>query len=205
MFVLVLFTRLQPWLLFCWIIGACGYLLVLAEDITPLFSLTGAVLAISGLIYSQYISAHPRSFGNFLSSGHVAEMIFSLGMAVVFAFVSKRVPHSKPMLRFERAGGKLAAFSYTLYLTHFPVVSLWSKFGPEKFAALSVHAFLWFIAECVACLLFAFVFYLPFEAQTARVRALLKRSAPGHNRAVKREEQLVRGPATAADLAQGEK
>jgi peptidoglycan/LPS O-acetylase OafA/YrhL len=175
MFVFALFTRLDASLLFCWCLGALGYFLALADDVPPLVFPAGLALAGFGLTFFEYISAHQSSFGNFLSSGRVADLIFSLGLAITFAFVSRRVPVSKPAQWLEKAGARLATFSYTLYLTHFPFVSLWTKFRPEKYSALDLHSFMWFILECAACVLFAFIVYLPFEAQTARVRGWLKR------------------------------
>jgi peptidoglycan/LPS O-acetylase OafA/YrhL len=181
MFVLALFTRLQPWYLFCWLLGAFSYLLVLAEVLPSLVFAGGVAMALFGLGFSEYISAHQRSFGDFLSSGHVAYMIFSLGVALIFPFVARRVPGSAAMRRCERIGGKLAAFSYTLYLTHYPVTSLWSKFRPEKFTAVDVHSLFWFIVVSLSCLVFAYVLYLPFEAQTSRVRGWLKQRVRGRD------------------------
>lgn len=183
MFVFALFTRLQASLLFCWLLGAGGYLLLLAEDVSALAFGGGVVLAVFGLAFCEYISAHQGSFGNFLASGRVAELIFSLGLAIVFPYLARRAPVSKPVLGFERFGCKLASFSYTLYLTHFPLLSLWTKFRPQKFAALDADSFSWFIMECASCLLFAFALYLPFEAQTARVRSWLKRNVRAGERA----------------------
>lgn len=176
MFIFALFTRLDAALLFCWCLGALGYFLLLADDVSPVIWSGGLALAVFGLTFSQYISAHQNGFGNFLSSGRVADLIFALGLAIVFAFVSKRAPVSKPLARLEQTGGRLAAFSYTLYLTHFPLVSLWTRFRPEKSTALDLHSLLWFLLECGSCLLFAFILYMPFEAQTPRVRSWLKRN-----------------------------
>ncbi|MGH8024105.1 MAG: acyltransferase family protein [Limisphaerales bacterium] len=191
MFVFALFTRLQASLLFCWLLGAAGYLLLLAEDVSALVFGGGVALAVFGLVFCEYISAHHNSFGNFLASGRVAELIFSLGLAIVFPYLAKRAPVSKPVLGFERFGGRLASFSYTLYLTHYPLLSLWTKYRPQKFAALDAHSFSWFIIECVSCLLFAFVLYLPFEAQTARVRNWLKPKIPAGERAIGRPARLA--------------
>lgn len=178
MFVMILFTRMDAALLFCWCLGACGYLLVSA-DISALVFCGAVALTVFGLAFSEYISAHRNSFGNFFSSGRVAQLIFSFGLAIVFAFVSKRAPVSRPILAFEKLGGKLAAFSYTLYLTHLPMRLLWEKFRMTKYTTFELHSMSWFVIEIGSCLLFAFVFYLPFEAQTSKVRIWLKRNFPG--------------------------
>ena len=176
MFIFALFTRLDPERLFCWCLGALGYFLALAEDVPPFVFPGGLVLAFFGLAFGQYLFVYRSSFGSFLSSGRVAELIFSLGLAIIFAFVSKRVPAWKPMLWFEKAGSKLAAFSYTLYLTHYPLVMVWAKFRTDRYTALDFHSFWWFVLECGSCLLFGFLLYLPFEGQTGRIRSWLKRN-----------------------------
>ena len=177
MFVLALFTRMEAPLLFCWCLGACGYLLISA-DISAMAFCGGVALAVFGFTFTVYMSGHSDAFGSSPTSWRVPELIFCLGLAIVFAFVSKRPPVWRPILAFEKVGAKLAAFSYTLYLTHSPVLSVWEKFRVTRYSTFGPRSILWFFIEIGSCLLFAFVFYLAFEAQTPRVRGWLKRSIP---------------------------
>jgi peptidoglycan/LPS O-acetylase OafA/YrhL len=178
MVVFIVFTRLHAALLFCWCLGAFGYKLVGSSSLTRIWLGAGALLAIAGGGLSEYIEGHPFSFGSFLASGFVAKLIFSLGAALVLAWVVTRNPGSSRLALWEGAGTRLAAFSYTLYLTHHPVLRLWLNFRPEKYSSLAIQTFPWFIAECLSCLLVAWLIYLPFEAQTQRAREWMRRYVP---------------------------
>lgn len=174
MFAFALFTRFEAPLLFCWCLGAFGYVSALRSDVSPALLIVGIGMTLFGITAAQYISAHRILFGSFLESGRVMDLIYSLGLAIVFAFLSRRIPFSM-LLRIEKWGETLAAFSYTLYLTHFPILLLWSKFVPLKSTTMNLRTSFVFLIECASCLLFAFLLYLPFEAQTASVRRWLKR------------------------------
>jgi peptidoglycan/LPS O-acetylase OafA/YrhL len=170
MFVFALFTGLQASFLFCWCLGALGYMLFAAKSVNrPLF-ISGLLLAIFGVGFYQYISLHGNLFGSFLASGHPAELIFSAGIAVMLPYFATLAPKASKIIALENLGSRLASFSYTLYLTHYLVLRLWYKFGPERHPLFDLNSFAWYFLECLSCFLFAFCLYVPFEAQTGRVR-----------------------------------
>jgi peptidoglycan/LPS O-acetylase OafA/YrhL len=181
MVVFAVFTRLHASLLFCWCLGAFSYRLVGAKSLTLLSFLAGGMLTVFGAGLSEYISAHQFSFGSFLSSGYVASLIFSLGLALVLPYLVVRKPLSPKVVFFEKSGSRLATFSYTLYLTHDPVVTVWGKFRPEKFTNLGADTFFWFGAECASCVFVAWLLYLPFESKTPNARNWLRRYVPFPN------------------------
>ena len=181
MMVFAIFTRLHASLLFCWCLGAFGYRLIAAKPLAAWWFSAGSLLVVLGACFSQYISAHRSSFGPFFSSGHVALLILSFGLAAVLPYLAKRKPASSRAIFLEKTGSRLAAFSYTLYLTHHPLLTLWEKYRPVKYTTLEAHTFPWFLAECASCLLVAWLIYLPFEAQTQRVRDWMRRYVPFPN------------------------
>jgi peptidoglycan/LPS O-acetylase OafA/YrhL len=71
-----------------------------------------------------------------------------------------------------RSGRFLAAFSYSLYLTHWPVLLV---IVPHfaKCRALTLHTFLLFVEAMSLCLVFAMAFYWAFESRTTAVRQFL--------------------------------
>jgi peptidoglycan/LPS O-acetylase OafA/YrhL len=178
MAVFCVFTRLHAALLFCWCLGALTYRLIGCRALAWPWFMAGAALAVFGAGFSEFIQAHSAAFGSFLASGQVAALIFCLGAAIVLPYVVSRKPESPRWAGVERIGSRLAAFSYTLYLTHYPLLQLWAKWRPEKYRTLGFGTFPWFVAECLSCLLVAWLIYLPFEAQTQRAREWMRRYVP---------------------------
>ncbi|MBP1204728.1 lipopolysaccharide/colanic/teichoic acid biosynthesis glycosyltransferase/peptidoglycan/LPS O-acetylase OafA/YrhL [Duganella sp. 1411] len=77
-------------------------------------------------------------------------------------------------------GTFLAGFSFTLYVVHVPLLrALWAYRGgaplsPNDPASMAVYA-----AMLAIVVSLAYLFHLPFEAQTARLRRLIKRGRTG--------------------------
>ena len=77
-------------------------------------------------------------------------------------------------------GTFLAGFSFTLYVVHVPLLrALWAYRGgaplsPNDPASMAVYA-----AMLAIIVSLAYLFHLPFEAQTARLRRLIKRGRAG--------------------------
>ena len=70
-------------------------------------------------------------------------------------------------------GARLAAFSYTLYLSHFPLLLVMRSWH-TPYATVSAESILTYFAKIAVCLAAAWVLYLPFERNTARFRRLLR-------------------------------
>jgi len=83
-------------------------------------------------------------------------------------------PASTAVAALERFGGRLAAFSYTLYLTHYPLLALWGWIFPGRHTQINLVSMLHFISAIGFCLFVAWMLYLPFEGHTAYVRNWLK-------------------------------
>lgn len=81
--------------------------------------------------------------------------------------------------RLARLAALLAPFSFTLYVVHYPVLltvkSFLRSYGIEELSTRDPGALLVYSALFLGIVLFAYLFHLPFEAQTHRLRSFVKR------------------------------
>ncbi len=178
--------------LVCWLIGAAGYWL--RDRIRPAgrpWTAAGGLLfmAAGTVIYQlneDVLPPVPPAVDEWLPPSEVAQWMVSAGALALIASLVSAAPRSRAGRWIEWAGTPLAAFSYTLYLTHYPViVALRTDLGPVKpkwtFGSVT-HAVSW----VVICLAVALVMYALFERQTPRarrwLRAKLASAAPPENR-----------------------
>ena len=170
---LAAFTILDITYLFAWVLGASMYWLCHEPRDTRL-ALLGAMFLVVGYVFSQLRSASPSldlsKWLKFVPSSSVATLILSLGIAAILPYLT----HLKPRTAFgERAnavGGRLAAFSYTLYLTHYPTLYLWNQYRPQLHDTIDLASFGWYTLRITSCLVLGWLLYLPFEKQTSLVR-----------------------------------
>lgn len=174
---LSVFTRLNAALLGCWLLGAFSWFLISDRKKLGLL-IVGLCIGLLGMLLSQ-LQADSLSFSRnylftLLPSRDVASLIESLGIGFLIASICTIVPTGTKMTNFEETGTKLAAWSYTLYLTHFPVLMLIEHFYPARYHAISLTTILLFIVKVAACMLTAWLLYLPFEARTPHIRGWLR-------------------------------
>jgi peptidoglycan/LPS O-acetylase OafA/YrhL len=87
-----------------------------------------------------------------------------------------------------RSGRRLAGFSYSLYLTHAPVIYLLQTVFERQFAvalpirAVSAEALAIMLFEGLVALALAWLFYLAFERQTGALRAAVRARLGRHPR-----------------------
>lgn len=172
------FLKLSPWLLGCWLVGVFSSLADEAK-FHPAGPFPWLILALIGAGWSQLDSGtHAEIFmaGTGIAHGRdFALLLESLGAGLFIAAITRRPPSDPRIASIDFAGGKFAAISYTLYLTHYPTLLLWEKFGPEKSVVLNINSLLLFAGKISSCLMLAFLLYLPFEARTSLVRERLRR------------------------------
>ena len=170
--------------LICWLLGTCGF--ILRNRITrwrgPL-AVVGALVAVIGVICYQIcmfiLPPPPDVYTIWLPSPDLSQVIVAMGSLLFVACVIQMRPATRALAGFERMGGRLAAFSYTLYLTHLPVLYLIggsSQRMPPVVDGASVGRALWWVVQaCVA----AWVMYALFESRTLAVRRWLRARLPG--------------------------
>lgn len=156
----LVFTQLSIQYLACWLIGALFYLRPPA--LTVRFGLilsvcvlifAGAGLQISSGGYLQVLDASAWRA--------LLEILLAIGAGVGCVVLVKM-----PSNRFIRWAPAWAAFSYTLYLTHYPLLIALRRTGWVEMTVLDTFAFGCFCSAVVALLFVAWIFYLPFERNT---------------------------------------
>jgi peptidoglycan/LPS O-acetylase OafA/YrhL len=170
---LAVFTKLQAVFLFCWLMGAlaCVAQPKVSRSVGLLvgFSLIGLGVGLCQLT-SNTDSLSIKWLRPLLPSHEVCLLLLSFGFTVLVTTVARWVPQSPQWRRIEELGKPLAAFSYTLYLTHYCIIGIWQGFFPERAKALDVGSFSSFLLELLFCLVGAWIMYFLFEKRTATVR-----------------------------------
>jgi peptidoglycan/LPS O-acetylase OafA/YrhL len=172
------FTKMNEVFLFAWIIGAATYWLC-NRPRRPLLAAAGGMLVVTGFLSSQInsatISVNTSTWARYAPSNEVAILLLATGIAFVLPFLTQLKPESKFTESINALGGKLAAFSYTLYLTHYPVLYVWEHYLPGRHETMGAMSVLCYLLRISSCVVFGWFCYLPFERQTARLRKLLRR------------------------------
>ncbi len=173
------FLKLSPWLLGCWLIGVCCSFGNVAK-LHSIGSLPWLAVFLIGAGISQLCSETHAGFftiGAEATFGRNAALLLeSVGAGLFIATITRRRIDNPNIASVELAGRRFAAISYTLYLTHYPMLLLWEQFGPGRSTVLSMNTVLLFAVKIMSCLLVALLLYLPFEAQTSSVRKRLRKS-----------------------------
>ena len=108
------------------------------------------------------------------------DLLCSLAFLAVLVSLPERLPGGAAVLaRVRRAGELFAAFSFTLYVTHLPLIGLMrhlarSLFGADQLSPLAPLHYAVYAGMLGVILLLSWISYLAFESQTPRVRRLLK-------------------------------
>ena len=155
---------------FAWVIGA-----IAALRPVSIFSIQSVPAKFIGLFLGVGIS----QFGGHDTDGAHGGMLYILGTLIVSVFTATLLPW---FVSFRQAptigqtllsfGPSLAAFSYTLYLTHYPLL-YWMRTWHHPYATFSPISLLAYLLKISVCLLVAWLMYLPFERNTSVVRRWL--------------------------------
>lgn len=154
---------------FSWILGA-----IAAIRPISIFGIHSVAGRLAGLLIGVIIS----QLGGYSTEGS-GGLLYVFGTLFVSAFTASLLPWlvspktldplNAPLLR---AGAPLAAFSYTLYLTHYPLLYLMRTWH-SPFATFSLTSLYFYAIKVLACLFVAWLFYLPFERNTSTARRWL--------------------------------
>jgi Predicted acyltransferases len=165
----LIFTRLEVQYLACWLIGAAFYLR--PHRFTKLRG-----LCFSGLLCAGAIAGLQLTGNGFMSkvSGFEAlrpslEILLAVGTGIgcvtLVTLKSSRISTLAP---------PLAAFSYTLYLTHNPLLIALRQSGWERIPPAGLKAAMIYSLAVATCMLVAWLNYLIFERNTSSVRRWMK-------------------------------
>ena len=106
-------------------------------------------------------------------------LVFSLIFVLFLSSMQFKRQASPKLDRLDRTGRFFANFSFTLYVLHVPMIVvmgyvLRSVFGIAQLSPHSMLHFLIYAGMYLMLVLGAYLFYLPFESNTPRVRQWLK-------------------------------
>lgn len=115
---------------------------------------------------------------------YLQHLLFSLPVLLLLSSLQTKANlHHKGIMLARKVGDTLASFSFTLYVIHVPLLQLLDNFWPPLRAGrLSPHeisSLAYYVVILAAILVLSYVFHLPFEAQTHRLRRYLKQKLIG--------------------------
>lgn len=179
-----IFTILNPTYLFCWLIGAMAYLrmpkrysweIMLLSCLIVLYS----VVAIE--VSRESMSLPVERFRDYIPSLNVARILLSISITSIMQQLLFVKPKTSLMRSIDRLGTVLAASSYTLFLTHYPIIHLLQWFGLQRAHDINYVTIGIYVGCIVICLVSSWLLYLCFEKHTNRVKNWVKRRNLGLN------------------------
>lgn len=105
----------------------------------------------------------------------MAEVLFAGSFAILIRSISNISPSNVWLARFEKCGTLLAAFSYTLYLTHYQTMTILANYWSWKHSMLSLKAFITLFYGVGISIVTAVVLYFMFERPTKDLKKILYR------------------------------
>jgi peptidoglycan/LPS O-acetylase OafA/YrhL len=102
----------------------------------------------------------------------ISEALICSGMCLTLPFLCSAKVNAG-LLFLRKPALYISNFSYTLYLVHFPVNSVFDRFLP-KALSITTLSLLHFVLRSVGCLSTAMIFHFFFEKRTACLRHYLK-------------------------------
>lgn len=168
-----IFTKLQAVYLFAWVIGAAAYFIHIQKLKKRSWILLIFILIISyGL---NQIARESRAFSALIMLPHsLCIIILACAGSIFISALSHTYSCNRFICFINQVGTKLAAFSYTLYLTHWTTFKLLQHCGFKKANNLTVQSLLTYIVALLIGMFVAYILYLPFERQTLIIKNYLK-------------------------------
>ncbi len=174
----LVFTKLSLHYFLCWLVGAIAYLTA-PKKVSKTLLIIGLMLCLYGSFGKQLNrgseSIDIKWLEIFIPSMEVARLIFSAGFALLIQQLVLMKPKGA-LAKIERWGVPLAAFSYTLYLTHSPIIRFF-KHGLDytNIETINVNSFGIYIALILSSIMVSLIMYWLFEKNTNYIRSKLKR------------------------------
>ena len=175
--VAAIFTRLDATYLFCWLVGAYAYVFRPSRP-SGLILVGGLLLSLYGVVASQFgtdsDAVLTENLQQYVVSRDVARILLSVGIAIVIQQCIQRAPRTRIAMTCDALGTRLAAASYTLYLTHYPVMKLLHHTGIVAARTNPIDSIAPFLVMLIVSFAVAYAFYWMFERHTGKVRKIVK-------------------------------
>jgi peptidoglycan/LPS O-acetylase OafA/YrhL len=183
-----IFTKLSPTFLFCWIIGAVAYVRRPRRS-----SFLGWIAALILIAYGTIgveigmvsDSVKGLAIAAYVPSWDVSHIVLSTGTALLVQQLVVSEPKRRLAKAIDHVGTPLGAFSYTLYLVHYPIIRAIVPLVGERMPRIDLRSIGYLALLTVASVAGAVVMYWLFERHTASVRRWIKgrwKFSPGGSR-----------------------
>lgn len=169
LFVAWVFSCLKFQYLVCWIVGALFFFKTVSFNKYHCFLLI--VVGVAGL---QYTSPSMALESSGMETHHLIRPLLEILLSVGFAMLCVVLQELKTNY-ISRISVGFAAFSYTLYLVHYPVLYALRKLGLERSTEINLTSLMNYFFSIVVCLIAAWLFYFVFERNTTAFRSYLKK------------------------------
>jgi peptidoglycan/LPS O-acetylase OafA/YrhL len=180
-------VRLKPLYLFIWFMGAFAFLFSRDKISNKRIKIIVLLIMLPISFIGSQITSDSRSI-TISSFDFLNRDITSLFLALIVCFLLHylitAIPSGKYAIKIDKIGNKLASFSYSLYLTHHPLMGLLLYCGFPQSRSLSTKSFSLYIIELLIGLIIAYLVYLMSEKHTYRVKLFLKGEKPVKKTAV---------------------
>lgn len=166
---LLVFTRLDASYFLFWAVGGLARLLLDRRRLSR-YAAAGMALFAAGILVSQ-LSKASTSHALLSVPERTTDALICIGFSLMIPWLCSS-PVDRWLTRSRPLASAGSAFSYSLYLTHAPVLAVVALWLPIS-AMIDTTSLLAFGVRVVASLLAAVVFYALFERPTPRLRAWL--------------------------------
>jgi len=172
-----IFMKLNPLYLLILLIGTIAFLLP-RENIR---FIRIKILALAILLGFSFILLQSTSesksltitFFSFIDR-EIATILLALIASLLINYLVVARPKTKIGIKIEKFSSRLSAFSYTLYLTHYPLISLLDNWGFTKNTKIELLSISYYLLAVLISLIVAYLIYLISEKQTNLVKNLIK-------------------------------
>ena len=167
----VIFSVLDASFLIYWVFGAVAVMLTDSKRKAELF-LAGFVVVVLGAGMLELSTSRGNSFQPiFTLEPGIPHALFCVGTAIMLPFLCSATAE-RVLAPMRVVARPLSALSYTLYLTHYPVVSLLDRALP-KAEWIDVSSASLFVTRILISVAVAIALYWCFERNTPRLRVWL--------------------------------
>ena len=173
--VLSFFTKLSTVYLFLWFIGAFVFFLSSFQGKRRSVVFLIFILLCFFMVLSQLTSESKTSLPILFSKLDKDLIKICLGLtAAIFISAMKDIkPVTEIGIYVEKIGSKLAKFSYSLYLTHYPLMYLLLAWGVPKSTELSLTSIMYFTLTISIAIVISYVMYFLAEKHTDSIKKYL--------------------------------
>lgn len=170
---LSVFLYLDPVYLFAWLLGAFAYRM--SFGVIRFWYVVVCLLAVALLAGLSQLTSRTNSGVDFgFVDRRLVEICLAAAVASLVNILISMRERAFVSPAFAFLGGRLASFSYSMYLVHFPFLMILKWLGLGRSSAVTGWSVFVFISVVLASMAFSLVFYFLFERNTWRVRRRMR-------------------------------